>query len=145
MGECVKVKSMLILRRAQALRQKASMPYMKALERAEFASKVRQRAEQLFSETSANHKKMLERRAPNANGVRFLKVDLDVALNFAKIALHCHSDHDKRTRNQANARKAHDKIVHWKNRLEISRRDALEIDAKLQKLRAALKKLGKRL
>lgn len=88
---------------------------------------------------------MLERLVPNANGVRFLRVDLDVALNFAKIALHSNSDHDKRTRNQANARKAHDTIVHWKNRLEISRRDALEIDAKLQKLRAALEKLGERL
>jgi len=77
--------------------------------------------------------------------VRFLKVDLDVALNFAKTALRSHSDRDKRMRNQANARKAHDTVIQWKNRLEISPPDAREIDAKLGKLRAALEKLGEKL
>ena len=134
-----------VLERAQALRQKASGLYMNALERAESANRVRQRAEQLLLATSATQKQPLVSRSLNASGVRFLKVDLDVALNFVTIALQSHSDHLKRTRNQANARKAHDTIIHWKNRLDISRRDALEIDAKLQELRAALKKLGEKL
>ena len=134
-----------ILERAQALRQKASALYMKAVEKAEFADRMRHKAARLLSKASATQGKTVDRRALNSNGVQFLKVDLDVALNFAKIALHSQSNHDKRRRNQANARKAHDTVIQWKNRLEISRQDALEIDAKLREVRAALEKLGERL
>lgn len=134
-----------VLKRAEALRQKASDLHMKALEKAEFANRTRQRAARLLLAVSATQRKTLKSGAPNPSGVKFLKVDLDVALNFAKVALHSHSDHDKRARNQANARKAHDAVIQWKNRLEISRRDALELDAKLRKLRAAFRKLGERL
>ena len=131
-----------VLERAQALRQKASSLYMKALERAEAASRISQRAERLLL-ASASQKER-RRQALNACGVQFLKVDLDIALSFVKIALHSHNDHDKRTRNQANARKVHDTVIHWKKRLEISQPDALEIDAKFQELRTALQKLGER-
>jgi hypothetical protein len=134
-----------IVERAQALREKASNLYMKALEKAEFAERTRQRAARLLSKVSAIQRKMVPSQASNSNGVRFLKVDLDVALNFAKIALHSQSNRGRRTRNQANARKAYDTVIQWKNRLEISREDAVEIDAKLRELRAALEQLGEKL
>lgn len=134
-----------VLERAQALSQKASDLHMKALEKAELANRTRQRAARLLLGASATRRKTLLTTAPNANGVQFLNIDLDVALNFAKIALDSRRDHDKRTRNQANARKAHDAVIHWKERLGISGRDALGIDAKLQKLRAALEELGEKL
>lgn len=128
--------------RAQALRKKALSLHMKALERADVANGIRKRAEQLVA--SATQRKTRGLR-PNQSGVQFLKIDLDIALTFVKIALSSHKDHDKRARNQANARKAHDTVIHWKDRLEISQPDALEIEAKLQKLRAALEELGERL
>ena len=88
---------------------------------------------------------MLQSQTSNSNIVKFLKIDLDVALTFAQIALRSHSDQQKRARNQANARKAHDSVARWKNKLEVSQPDASEIDAKFQELRSALEKLGERL
>ena len=78
----------------------------------------------------------------NANRVHFLKVDLDIALTFADIALNAGADSEKRIRNQANARKAYDNAIHLLRRLTLANVEVREVDQKLRRLKSALQELG---
>ena len=93
----------------------------------------------------ATKKKALRASKGNAGGLQFLKIDLDLGLTFAQIALNPNCGDQRRARNQANARKVYDTAVHWKGRLTISEPDTVEIDTKLRRLRSALEKLGERI
>lgn len=75
------------------------------------------------------------------NLLDFLKVDLALGLTFVGAALKT-SNVPRRQRNQENARKVFDTIMQLKDRIRINRQDATEISENLDRLRAALKKLG---
>jgi len=78
----------------------------------------------------------------NATALQALKVDLDTALTFARIAEQDTSDAEKRHRNQTNARKAYDTIVHYTKRLEFTAQERQDIADKLRLLKSALMRLG---
>ena len=80
----------------------------------------------------------------NKTAVQVLTTDLDAGLTFAKIAEQDGNDADKRHRNQANARKAYDSVVHYKERLETTAEQKQDLDVKLKLLKAALKRLGEK-
>ena len=78
----------------------------------------------------------------NANGIEFLKTDLETGLTFASIAVNAGNDLGKKRRNQANARKAYDTVLAWSRRLVLTKADAHQIEEKLGKLQAILRSLG---
>jgi hypothetical protein len=78
----------------------------------------------------------------NTTEVRFLKIDLDVALTFAETALHAQGDSEKKFRNQANALYAYDTLLRLRERVTLTRADASEIEKRLQRVKFALEQLG---
>ena len=78
----------------------------------------------------------------NANGIEFLKTDLETGLTFASIAVNAGDDLAKKRRNQANARKAYDTVLAWSRRIVLTKTDAHQIEEKLGKLQAILRSLG---
>ncbi len=78
-------------------------------------------------------------RAPEANIVNSLKIDLKVGLTFAAIAL----ERPERTqRNQRNARVAYETVLQQLGRMHLSKDDEREIQSRIAKLRTALRQLG---
>ncbi len=73
--------------------------------------------------------------------VDFLKTEVDTGLTFARLASGARYS-DKKDRNQANARKAYDTVLHWTRRVSLAAPDSQEIGDKLVQLRAALEDLG---
>lgn len=80
----------------------------------------------------------------NATSVNFLKIDLDTALTFAKIALHA-QDSEKRDRNRHNARVGYDTVVRLLPKVSPMRTDAVVLAEKLDLLKASLRELGESL
>jgi hypothetical protein len=74
--------------------------------------------------------------------VAFLKVDLDIALTFAEIALHAGDDFEKKFRNQTNALYAYDTVLRLSERVTFTQADALQIENGLKRLKATLEQLG---
>ena len=80
-------------------------------------------------------------------GLAFLMTDLDTALTFAQSALQAGNDSDKKMRNQTNARKGYDAILHLSRRIaplctEVEKQD---LERKFGILKDALEQLGEKL
>jgi acetylornithine/succinyldiaminopimelate/putrescine aminotransferase len=78
---------------------------------------------------------------PNVLEVGFLRTELLVGLTLTKIAMDA-QHRDKIDRNRANARKAYDTVLRFMPRVSITRDEAIEINAKLAKLKSELRELG---
>ena len=76
-----------------------------------------------------------------AAGLSFLKTELDTGLMFAGIANDSH-DNEKRLRNFANAKKAHETALRLVQKLIISEEDLHEINSKLERLQFQLERLA---
>lgn len=76
--------------------------------------------------------------------VDFIKTDAGCGLAFAEIAVRASNSSEKRSRNQAHARKAYDTVACWRHRLRLSESDAGWLDKKLAELRAILESIGER-
>jgi hypothetical protein len=81
----------------------------------------------------------------NRTSADFLKVDLETALTFSGIALE-NKDvkyaEEKRRRNQFNARRGYDTILHLMKKLPLTERDAEFVGRNLQRLKLELQELG---
>jgi hypothetical protein len=80
----------------------------------------------------------------NSTNVDFLKIDVETALTFTKIALEA-DDREKRDRNRKNARKAYDTILHLRNKVEFSPSQDKYMNEKLERLKRDLITLGEKL
>ena len=78
----------------------------------------------------------------NTSAVAFLKIDLDIVLTFAEIALHAGNDLEKKIRNQTNALYAYDTVLRLSERVIFTRADARQIENRLKRLKAKLEQLG---
>ena len=78
----------------------------------------------------------------NANAAEFLKVDLEIGLTFANIALHATKNLPKRNRNQTRARQAYDTVSNMSKKLNLTQETRVEIHRQLDRLRTALQELG---
>jgi hypothetical protein len=72
---------------------------------------------------------------------QFLKVDLETALTFVKIAQET-NDQSRRKRNIRSARKAYETVVKLSQKIEIPPEDTVTINEALQILRSELKSMG---
>jgi hypothetical protein len=87
------------------------------------------------------------KREANTAGVAFLRTELDSSLTFAQLALQA-GDEEKKSRNRANARKGYDTFMHLRERFslgDLSAAERQEMEQKLTKLEAALRRLGETL
>jgi hypothetical protein len=73
--------------------------------------------------------------------VDFIRTDLDVALTFAQIARQT-GESEKTIRNQRNARKAYDAVLHYMGTASLTRFDQENLTRKLALLKSALLSLG---
>ena len=76
--------------------------------------------------------------------IAFLRAELDTGFTFSKIALGANYE-DKRARNQANARRAYDTILHFLPSTDLEADEATEIKSKLEQLKSGLKVLGEKI
>lgn len=80
----------------------------------------------------------------DASGIHFLLTELQTGLVFAEVAQSTQPSEEKRRTNTANARKAHDTFLHFRDRVAPSEEETMKMDALLDKLKAALRDLGER-
>ena len=78
----------------------------------------------------------------NRTSTDFLKVDLQTALTFSRIALENNSDTEKRRRNRRNARRGYDTIVRLVEKVSMSAGDAKFMSHNLERLKSDLRQLG---
>ena len=74
-------------------------------------------------------------------GIDFLKIDVDTALTFARIALQSDTP-EKRRRNRLNAQKGYDTVLRLLQKIPLTQSDAEFMVRKLEKLRSELHALG---
>ena len=77
----------------------------------------------------------------NKAGADFLRVDSEIALTFAGLALQ-RADDEKRKRQIETARKAYDTIRRLRKGIELSKTESDKLDANLQRLKSELQQLG---
>ena len=75
------------------------------------------------------------------NRVKFMSIDLDTALTLVTIAEQT-SNPSKRSRNEANARRALDTILNLYRTTELKQDERRLLDEKIADLKAALERLG---
>ena len=80
----------------------------------------------------------------NSTNVDFLKIDVETALTFTKIALET-DDREKRDRNRKNARKAYDTILHLRKKVEFRPSQDKFMNEKIEQLKGDLITLGEKL
>jgi hypothetical protein len=80
----------------------------------------------------------------NRNSYQLLKVDIEAALTFARIAAGAADGSDKRTRNQSNGRAAYDSVQHLRKNVSMTTQQEQELDSGLVELKKALEELGER-
>ena len=79
----------------------------------------------------------------DVSAVQFLFTELQTGLTFAQVAQMTQpSDTDKIKINTANARKAYDSFLHFRDRVALSQEQVKEMEALLDSLKAALRGLG---
>jgi hypothetical protein len=78
----------------------------------------------------------------NRNSYQLLRVDIDAALTFARIAAAAEAGSEKRTRNKSNARNAYDSIQHLRKNVPMTEQQERELEVRVAELRGALKILG---
>ena len=84
---------------------------------------------------------LASRERMNQAGADFLKVDLETALTFVKIARNT-SDRARRGRSATAAKKAYDTILKLVDKIELSTHDERILTRGLRKLRSELEKAG---
>jgi hypothetical protein len=87
-------------------------------------------------------------REAEQGGLDFMRTELSTALTFAQLAINADAASQKRARNQANARKAYDTLVHWRERFctnETMREGIHDLEPEFEQLRNALLQLGEML
>jgi len=80
----------------------------------------------------------------NRNSFQLLKIDIEAALTFARIAASAEAGSDKRARNQRNGRTAYDSVQHLRKNVFMTPQQEHELDAGLSELRSALRGLGEK-
>jgi hypothetical protein len=80
----------------------------------------------------------------NRNSYQLLKVDIETALTFTRIAAGAGEGSDKRTRNQRNGRTAYDSVQHLRKNVSMTTAQEQELDAGLVELKTALEELGEK-
>ena len=78
----------------------------------------------------------------NRNLFEAVKTDAKVGLTFATVASDAAAGSEKRTRNQANARKAYDTVLRLRNGLRVAEAEMQELAVGLSELKSALEGLG---
>ena len=78
----------------------------------------------------------------NARKVDLIKVDLQTASTFVKIAQQAGGDREKMLRNREHARRGHDTVVHFLTTAKVERSEREEIEQQIGRLRIALEELG---
>jgi len=74
--------------------------------------------------------------------VGFLITDLNTAMTFVAIALNADRNPETKSRNMANARRAHDTVSRLRNNLRCTAEENEVLDEKLHSLKTALLALG---
>ena len=80
-------------------------------------------------------------RHENAGFVDFLEAEVKTGLTFSSIAA-TSSDEEKMRRNQANARKAYDSILHFIEKAQLTSDEITELKPKIAQLQRELQALG---
>lgn len=75
-------------------------------------------------------------------GATFFLTDVDLAMTLTRIASNSPKDSKKRSRNQANARRAYDEVCRISRGTVLSENDRNDVEEKLAELRSALRQLG---
>jgi hypothetical protein len=81
--------------------------------------------------------------AYNPTAVESLRIDLKTANTFIRLASRSKVASETKTRNQANARRAYDAVLHMCKQLTLTNADVQDIDKGLKRLKSALQRLGK--
>ena len=76
-------------------------------------------------------------------GAEFIQTEADAGVTFAEVALST-QDQQRRSRNTENALKAYRSVLHFAGRILLSDEQETVVQAKMQKLREQLAKLGER-
>ena len=103
--------------------------------RKSYRDSLPQGAKREFSDLLASAEKF------NRVSTDFLKVDVQTALTFSKIALET-NDSVKKHRNQRSARKAYDTVVKLMKKVEPKEHDAQDLSSSLKRLKSELQSLG---
>lgn len=126
--------------------QRAIWARMKALERSgdETEPIALSKALSILSELHAMLKSQTQQvqEELNRHGVRFVNVELEIALTMTDIALGANRNSEKMLRNTRNARRAYNAILHFRKRLRFNSDEERDLGIKLQKLQSALHQLG---
>jgi hypothetical protein len=80
----------------------------------------------------------------NRNSYQLLRIDVEAALTFARIAVAADASSEKRARNRSNARNAYDSVQHLRKNVSMTDQQEQELDAGLAELRNALKAIGEK-
>lgn len=75
-------------------------------------------------------------------GATFFLTDVDMAMTLTRIASDSRKDSEKRSRNQANARRAYDEVCRISRGAALSESDRNDVEEKLAELRSVLQQLG---
>ncbi len=80
----------------------------------------------------------------SSTGLDFLRIELKTANTFTRIAASASPLSARKTRNQASARTAYNKVEELRGRLQLSNSDLRDINRGLNRLKSALEKLGEK-
>lgn len=81
------------------------------------------------------------RQSLNRISTDFLKVDIQTAFTFTRIALQT-EDPVRKRRNRRSARTAYDTVLRLMGKIQLSESDARVLDSKLKRLKSELRELG---
>jgi hypothetical protein len=88
-----------------------------------------------------NHARSLKAEL-NERKVDLIKVDLETAFTFMKIAQEAGDDQEKRLRNREHARRGYDAVTHFLETAKLGRSEREAIDRRIGQLKTALEDLG---
>ncbi len=83
-------------------------------------------------------------RESNANLLRFINNELDLAETFLSMATDARRDMRTRNRSKQNARLAYDSAIHFLDRAELSPAERAEIETQLDWIKAKLEEIDSR-
>ena len=78
-------------------------------------------------------------------GLGFLKIEVEMGLTFATIAIDCGDDFQRARRNAANAWKAYESVLRFRSRLQLGFQENAELKAKVESLRLKLQELSEQM
>lgn len=81
----------------------------------------------------------------NQRQVELIRIDLDTAFTFAKIAKEAGHDVEKRQRNARNARQGYEAVTHFIQTAQLDPNERTALDRKISELRELLSRLGEHL